>query len=378
MLNSGPKTDQFFPKFDQYFTSLQDPRRTTKGNYFYPLQEILFLSIAAVISGADDWTAISQFGKTKLSWLRTYFPYKNGIPSHDVLGKLFARLDHKEFSKCFTGWVNSISSFTCGEVVAIDGKTICKSNDINNGKAALHVVSAYASEARLCLGQQVVDAKSNEITAIPVLLKVLDIEGCIVTIDAMGCQKEIAKEIIKRKADYLLMVKDNQKELKLQIENLFSRGRTLNTDTQIDNGHGRVESRTCNVINELQFLDEKEKWKGIQSIVQIKSERFNKQTSKASTQTRYYISSLNAEASKINDAIRKHWTVENNLHWSLDVIFKEDASLKKQGNSAVNYNIILKLALALLEKEKSRKLSKPNKRLTAALDDEYRDKILKC
>lgn len=377
MLNSGPKTNQNPPTFNTYFSSLKDPRRTSKGNYFYPFEEILFLSIASVISGADGWIGISQFGRTKLDWLRKYFPYKNGIPSHDVIGKLFARLNHKEFSKCFTSWIDSISSFTNGEVVAIDGKTICKSNDKSRGLPALHMVSAYAADSRLCLGQELVNSKSNEITAIPALLKVLDIKGCIVTIDAMGCQKDIAKNILKSNAEYLLMVKDNQKELRLQIENLFSRGKVLNAATQIDAGHGRVESRTCKVIDDLRFLDEKENWPGLRSVVEIKSERYDKQKEITTTENRYYISSMIADASKFNNAIRKHWTIENNLHWSLDVLFKEDASLKKQGNSAANYNIILKLALTMLEKEKTRKLSKPIKRLTAALDDQYRDKILK-
>ena len=374
----APKAKQENPNFNYYFQSLNDPRRTNKGNFFYPLNEILFLTISAVISGAEGWTMIQDFGNTKLDWLRKFFPYAEGIPSHDVLGKLFAKLDHKEFSECFANWINSISNITNGEVIAIDGKTIRKSNNRKDSKAALHVVSAYASENRLCVGQEIVGQKSNEITAIPKLLKLLEIKGCIVTIDAMGCQKQIAKDILKQKADYLLMVKGNQQGLKEQVEKLFEKGDISETYSDVDSGHGRIETRTCHVITNLGFLDGKDKWAGLNSIVRITSERCNKSLDKTSTEVRYYISSLSGNAKQINNAVRQHWAVENNLHWSLDVLFKEDESLKKKGNSAVNYNIILKLALAMLEKEKSRKISKPAKRLTAALNDKYREKILNC
>ncbi len=362
--------------FISHFSKLTDPRRTTKGNYTYPLQEIFFLCISAIISGADSWTMIQEYGNTKLKWLKKYLPFENGIPSHDVLGKLFARLDHNQFSQCFINWINSISNVTQGEVISIDGKTICKSNDKNAFKSAFHVVSAYASENRICLGQKVVNAKSNEITAIPELLELLEIKGCIVTIDAMGCQKQIAKSIIEKDADYLLMVKGNQKELQEQIKKLFEIGIVSSSDTHIDSGHGRVETRSCDIITDLKFLDVKEDWMNLNSVIRVKSERHNKSTNTTSNETRYYISSLNKAAKAINIDIRNHWTIENNLHWSLDVLFKEDASLKKKDNSAINYNIMLKLALAMLERENSKKRSKPAKRLAAALNDKYREKIL--
>lgn len=378
MPNSFQKTPKNFQVFHSFFNTLTDPRRTDRGKFFYPLEEILFLTIAAVISGADNWTSISKFGQTKLSWLRKYYPYQQGTPSHDILGDLFARLDDKVFSQCFTDWVSSIATHTEGDIVAIDGKTICNSTDRSTNKSALHVVSAYASENRLCLGQKIVDQKSNEITAIPELLELLELKGCIITIDAMGCQKKIAQDIIKKDADYLLMVKDNQKELKQQVEKMFARGCVAQTDTQFDVGHGRAETRTCDVIDDLRFMDEKEHWEGLKSIVRVQSERYDKQTQRTSHQARYYISSMDADAKKANSAVRKHWSIENNLHWVLDVVFKEDASLKKKGNSAVNYNIILKLALAMIDSEKSRKISKPIKRLNAAWDDDYRAKILNC
>lgn len=364
-------------QFRSYFQNMTDPRRINKGNYYHPLNEIIFLVISAVISGADGWTSIELFGKTKLAWLRQSLPYEHGIPSHDVLGKLFARLSAKEFTNCFTSWVNSISDLMKGEVVAIDGKTIRNSNDDEGSKSAIHLVSAFAVENRICLGQEAVHEKSNEITAIPKLLEILAIKGCIVTIDAMGCQKKIAKDIIGKDADYILMVKDNQKNLRIQIEDIFETQRSHTTNTTTDFGHGRIETRTCDVIDDLNQLEKRKDWKNIKSIVRITSERIIKKTQKESIEKRYYITSLEANASKINKAIRSHWSVENNLHWNLDVVFKEDASLKKKGDSPINFNIITKIALTLIEREKSTKMSKNSKRLKAALDDKYRMKILK-
>ena len=242
------------PLYIRHFKEMTDPRRINKGNYFYPLDEILFLVISAVISGADGWTSIEVFGKAKLSWLREFFPYERGIPSHDILGKLFARLSSKEFTTCFTSWVNSISDLTNGEVVAIDGKTIRNSNDDTDSKSAIHLVSAYASDNRVCLGQEAVHEKSNEITAIPKLLEILAIKGCIVTIDAMGCQKKIAKAIVKKEADYILMVKDNQKNLRFQIEDSFKTKKIKASHTSNDFGHGRIEIRTCDIIEDLSLI----------------------------------------------------------------------------------------------------------------------------
>ena len=360
-----------------HFSKMTDPRRTNKGNYYYSLDEILFLVISAVISGANGWTSIEVFGKAKLIWLREFFPYEQGIPSHDVLGKLFARLSAKEFTSCFTNWVNSISNLTEGEVVAIDGKTIRNSNDDSCSKSAIHLVSAYASDNRVCLGQEAVHEKSNEITAIPKLLEILTLNGCVVTIDAMGCQKKIAENIISKKADYILMVKDNQKNLKVQIEESFKAKKMEVNNTTTDFGHGRIETRTCDVIDDLSFIKKRKDWKNIKSIVRITSHRIIKKTQKESTEQRYYISSAKADSAKLNQSIRSHWGVENKLHWNLDVEFKEDASLKKKGNSPMNFNIITKIALTLIEREKSTKMSKNSKRLRAALDDKYRTKIFK-
>jgi predicted transposase YbfD/YdcC len=358
--------------FSDYFSGMQDPRRTNKGHYLYPLEEILFLCISAVLSGMDDWASVHLFGKTKLNWLRQYYPYRHGIPSHDVLGKVFSALDPDEFSKCFSNWISSIAEITGGEVVAIDGKTLRGSAQPAAGKSALHVVSAYASGNRLCLGQRAVGEKSNEITAIPELLKVLQISGSIVTIDAMGCQTAIAKNIKDAGADYVLAVKDNQSELKAQVEKVLSLNEQAAVEITLDAGHGRIEKRSCQATGQLTFLDGKEEWFGLQSIARIVCQRTDKQSGKQSEETRYYISSLPAVPSVIARAVRSHWAIENNLHWSLDVVFKEDASLKKKGNAAQNYHIIAKMALTMIERETSTKASKPQKRRRAALDDEYR------
>ncbi len=350
--------------FSHYFSGMKDLRRTSKGHHLYPLEEILFLCISAVISGMDDWTSISMFGLLKLSWLRQYLPYKRGIPSHDVLGKVFAVIDPLRFSECFRGWVNSMAELTGGD----DNK--------GAGKSALHVVSAYAAGNRLCLGQEAVAEKSNEITAIPALLKLLTVKDCIITIDAMGCQKTIAGTIIEKEADYILMVKDNQQELKEQVEKVFGLNPKTEADMTLDFGHGRIEQRTCQAIDNLIFLDDKEDWPGLKSIAKVISERTDKRSGKKSAETRYYISSLPAKPKVIGHAIRTHWAIENNLHWTLDMVFKEDNSLKKKGNSALNYNIIAKMALAIIERETESKSSKPQKRKRAALDDEFRSKLL--
>jgi predicted transposase YbfD/YdcC len=365
-----------FEAFSEYFSGMKDPRRTNRGHHLYPFDEILFLCISAVLSGMDDWTSINLFGRTKLNWLRQYYPYKHGIPSHDVLGKVFAALDPDEFSRCFSQWISSIAEITGGEVIAIDGKTLRGSDQKASGKSALHVVSAYASGNRLCLGQQIVDEKSNEITAIPSLLKLLSIKDSIITIDAIGCQTAIAEVIREKEADYVLAVKDNQSELKAQVEKVLSLDQGADIEITLDAGHGRIEKRTCQATDQLLFLDGKENWTGLKSIAKVISERTDKQSGKQSTETRYYISSLPAKPSLIGRSVRSHWSIENNLHWSLDVIFKEDASLKKKGNAAKNYNIIVKMALTMLERELSTKDSKPKKRQRAALDDEYRSFLL--
>lgn len=356
---------------------MKDPRRTDKGNYKHALVDILFLVISAVVSGADTWQSIVLFGKNQLHWLRKYYPYQDGIPSPDTLERVFAVLDFKEFSLHFTQWVSEVCKLSEGEVVPIDGKSIRGSADKPNGKKFIHMVSAFASENGVCLGQVACKEKSNEITAIPELLEVLAIKGCIVTIDAMGCQTKIADKIRTKEADYILAVKQNQDELYRQVNKLFSITEVSSVDIAEDFGHGRIEKRKCSVINDLRFLDEKDKWKDIKSVIKIESERFIKSSGKQQKETRLYISSLDEKAQILNTKIRHHWTIENNLHWMLDITFSEDDSRKRKGNSAKNFNLITKIALNLIIRENSQRISKKNKRFKAALDNEYREKILK-
>jgi predicted transposase YbfD/YdcC len=362
--------------FKSHFTKLQDPRRTTKGNLVYSLEEILFLTISATISGCNTWTTIEEYGKLKIDWFRKFYPYKR-IPSHDAISDLFSILNPNVFSECFINWVNEIAIKTDSEVVAIDGKTVRGAASKNN-KYPLHIVSAFCAKNRLCLGQQTVSDKSNEITAIPKLLELLTLDGCIVTLDAMGCQRNIAEKIVAQKADYILQVKDNQKLLKEQLEDVFNSNIKRTKDEMNTCGHGRIEKRRCEVIATSQIdLEGIENWKKLTTIVRIQSERTFKKTNEKSTEYRYYISSLKDDAKLLNKYIRSHWAIENNLHWCLDVIFKEDGQLKRQGYSAENFNVVAKVALGLVDNEKTAKLTKPLKRLRASIDDSYRELIMK-
>lgn len=363
--------------FTQYFSTLKEPRRTTKGNFQYPLDEILFLTISSIISGwYEEWEDISFFGENNLVWLQKFYPFENGIPSHDVLNKLFNRLNTKEFNSCFMKWVDSIALKSDGRVIAIDGKTI-RGMASRFSDSKLHIVSAFCAKNELCLGQVKVKSKSNEITAIPELLDLIAVKGCIVTIDAMGCQREIAKKIITNEADYILMAKENQAELKEQIEKVFRIQPSEMIDIKEDLDHGRIEKRTCEVITKLDFLDTKENWLGLRSIIKITSERTIKNTNIYSCETRFYISSLLGDAKLINNSIRSHWAVENNLHWCLDVIMKEDGQLNYIGNAAENMNMMKKMALGMLANEKSTKSSKARKMKKALLDQGYRELLLK-
>ena len=301
------------PVFQEYFSNVTDPRRINKGNLLYPLEEILFLCVSAVISGMESWTFIHEFGIEKIAWLRKFYPYENGIPSHDVLGKLFARICPETFNQCFIDWVNSISELSEGEVVAIDGKSIRGSKDNSSVKSAFHVVSAFACANGVCLGQKEVGSKSNEITAIPQLLELLTLKGCIITIDAMGCQKEIASAIIEKEADYILALKGNQKDILDQTKKLFDIQSPKETFCDHNLDHGRIETRKCEVIEDLTFFDDANQWVGLRSVIKITSERTIKSTGATSIEERYYISSLAPNAEKMNLDIRSHWNIENKL-----------------------------------------------------------------
>lgn len=358
----------------EVFQSLEDPRRTS-GHYLYPLEELLFLTISAVISGVEDWVHIQAFGEDQLEWLRKFFPYSNGVPSHDCLGKVFAHLDHARFSEAFTQWAEGLSERTQGQVISIDGKRMRGSYDTYQGKAAIHLVSAFASANGIVVGQVKTADKSNEITAIPELLGLIAVQGCLVTIDAMGCQREIAKKIVGREADYVLALKANQEELYEEVVHAFDFMPVLATDEQTDKGHGRVEKRTCQVISDLRFIDEHVKWPGIKAIARVHSQRYHPLLDKKEEEDRYYISSI-SDAARINQAVRSHWAIENNLHWVLDVDFGEDLARKRTGEMPQNFAVITKMAINLI-KMNQRKGSIKVKRHKAAWNQSFRQEILR-
>ncbi len=315
---------------------MKDPR--VERTRYHNLHDILFITIAAVLSGAESWNEIEFYGKIKKQWLKEVLELPNGIPSHDTFNRLFSALDADEFERCFLNWIKSLNEITKGEVVSIDGKTIRGSKKLGF-KTATHIISAWADKNKLVLGQIKVEEKSNEITAIPKLLENLLIKGCIVTIDAMGCQNKIAKKIVSKQADYILSVKENQKELLEDIQDSFRVLKPSDTNEDIDYGHGRIETRKCYVLTDLSLVEKATKWKGLSSIVKIERERYFKATGKKETESSYYISTLK-EASMINKAVRKHWGIENKVHWVLDVAFNEDHSRKRAGNAAQNFSTL--------------------------------------
>lgn len=350
------------------------PDHRINRNKKHLLSDILILSILAVICGAESWDSIESFGKTKLSFLRSFLKLPNGIPSHDTINRVFSSIRPKYFERAFIGWVEGIRDQTIKkDLISIDGKAIRGSKDSFHEKSPIHMVSAWASQNQLVLGQLKVDEKSNEITAIPALLDLLDVEGSIVSIDAMGTQTAIAEKIMERKADYILAVKENQKELLEQMAGRFNRQKADSTEQIDEKGHGRIESRRCDVITNLTFIDNAPLWAGLKSIVRITSKRDDGK--KQSTEVRYYISSLTENASAFNSHIRDHWGIENRLHWVLDMVFDEDRQRKRNKNAANNFSFIRKMALNILKKDTS-KGSLVTKRLKAGWDHNFLIKLL--
>lgn len=367
---------------DAHFSGLEDPRRTFLNDH--SLINIITIALCGVIAGAETWTDVESFGHSKQAWLSRYLDLQNGIPSHDTFGRVFALLNPEQFQACFLSWVQAVFEVTHGQVIAVDGKKLRHSYDKTLGKAAIHMVSAWATTNEVVLGQLMVDDKSNEITAIPALLDLLDISGCIVTIDALGCQTEIAKQIIDQGGDYLLAVKENQGNLyddialffDLAQQNDFSKV-THSYQQTVNGGHGRIEKRQCWVISgveSLSFLRNHGHWLGLQTIVMIQSERHLED--KITHQTRYFISSLANNAQLILAAKRSHWGIENKLHWSLDVSFHEDDSRVRQGNAPQNFAILRHMALNLLKQETTFKRGVKARRLKAAWDNDYLLKVL--
>lgn len=360
-------------KLLDFFENLEDPRRDKCKKHL--LLDIVGISVCAVICGCEAWDEIEDYGKVKYDWLKSFLSLPNGIPSHDTFNRVFSNLCPENFERCFGEWVASLSTLLDGEVVAIDGKTIRGAKA--NGISPIHMVSAWACESNLVLGQLKVEEKSNEITAIPNLIESLALEGTTVTIDAMGCQTKIAQKIIDAKANYVLGVKGNQSELLENIEDEFRFNKKIDKSVDVDYGHGRIETRICTVINNFIHMENLQKWAGLKSVIRIESIREFKATGQKQTATRYYITSLNESAEKLQSVVRNHWAIENKLHWSLDVAFNEDRNRKRKGNASQNFSLINKIVLNMAKNEKTCKMGIKSKRKKAGYDNQYLERLLK-
>lgn len=358
-----------------HFRHIEDPR--LHRNRLHDLEEILVVTICGVICGCDNWVAIEDFAKEEVDWFRTLLPLPNGIPSHDTLSRVFGLLDSDRVSQCFIGWMQSIvATLEPNTVVAIDGKTLRRSFATEHGKAAVHMLSAYAAGYGLVLGQKKVDDKSNEITAIPELLRELQLRQCIVTTDAMGCQTDIAKAIIAQEADYLLQVKGNQGTLHKDLQALETEFSEAAYFEEVDGEHGRIDCRRTQVLPLLDGLEHHgERWCQLRSLVRVC--RRSESGDRVREETRFYISSLSPDDPRlIGRAVRRHWSIENELHWTLDVAFREDDNRTREANAAENLAVARHVALNLLKSEKSWDKSIPRKRQRAAVNRAYRLKIL--
>lgn len=365
-------------RIQDHFATLTDPRTR---EVTYPLINIVVIALCAVICGADDFVAIAEYGRKKKEWLAKLLDLSAGIPSHDRFNAVFAALKPGEFEKCLLSWITAVHEITGGQIVAIDGKTLRRSFDAASSKSAIHMVSAWATANCISLGQVVVDEKSNEITAIPKLLEILELKGCLVTIDAMGCQTEIAEKIVAAGADYVLAVKGNQPTLSEGIEDFFighleddfARTKVSRYESH-ERGHGRVESRSYFVCPVPAGLPDRERWKGIAAIALAIND--TERGAKHSDEVRYYILSKKLSARKFAEAVRGHWSIENRLHWQLDVTFGEDQSRIRKGHADANFSILRRTALSLLKNERTSKVGVKNRRLGAAWDDDYLAKVL--
>jgi len=366
-----------------HFAKLEDPRLDRQK--LHQLMDIIVIAICAVICGAENWVDIENFGKARLTWFKKFLELPNGIPSHDTFGRVFSLLNAAAFEACFFDWVQAVNQISSGQVIAIDGKELRRSFDGLMGKKAIHLVSAWANENRLILAQRKVESKTNEITAIPELLEALEVAGCIVTIDAMGCQKEIARKIIERKADYILAVKENQGHLYEDIAHLFELYLKEPNPLQyvdgyaktVDKDHGRLEIRECWTLSATfhqSAIRNAKDWAQLTSLICIRRER--RLPDKTQVETRLYIASRPPNANQLLQAIRDHWGIENSVHWILDVAFREDQSRVRKDHAPENLAVMRRIALNLLRKEKTAKSGIQAKRLQCAWDENYFFKVL--
>ena len=368
----------------KHFEGLPDPRTgNAKAHIFL---EILIIAICAVICGADGWSDVELFGKNKKGWLKTFLELPKGIPSHDTFGRVFAKIKPEEFQKRFIEWVQAVETLTTGQVIAIDGKKLRRSHDPAAGKAAIYMVSAWATQNQLVLGQTKVADKSNEITAIPELLHLLEMGGCIVTVDALGTQTEIAETIVEAGGDYLLAVKENQGHLFEDVQYLFEvdvvqefKYAQYSYAKTVNKGHGRIETRECWATEKEEYLSlvrKRQQWKNLKSIVRIVSQR--QIGEKLEVQTRYFISSLPADAKTILKSKRSHWKIENQVHWILDIAFREDESRVRKNHAPENLAVLRHIALNLLKNEKTARGGIHAKRLQAGWNNDYLLTVLKA
>lgn len=364
----------------QIMEGIEDPR--IERCKLHKIIDIVVIAICAVICGAESWKEMEEFGKSKKEWLESILELENGIPSSDTFRRVISRIKPGEFQERFLKWIEIIRENIEKEVIAIDGKTLRRSRNKKLGKTAIHIVSAWANSNKLVIGQVKTEEKSNEITAIPELLQILEIKGCIVTIDAMGCQKEIAKNITEQEADYCLALKANHEKMYIEVEDFFQKEIKENINNKeidyyqtIDKGHGRLESRKYWVTSDIDFLSQKGEWKNLTSIVCVESSRTL--DDKTSVEFRYYISSLPANAKFLANSVRSHWGVENSLHWVLDVAFREDNCRIYKDFGAENFAILRHISLNLLKHERSLKIGIQAKRLKAGWDLDYLLKVLK-
>ena len=365
----------------EHFRNIEDPR--IERNKKHLVWDIISLTICAVVCGCETWEEIELYGKEKESWLKTILELPNGIPSHDTIRRLFIRLNPEQLQHCFLSWVEAVRKSSEGEIVAIDGKTARRSHDRLLGKGPVHMVSAWAHENRLILGQVKTDEKSNEITAIPQLLKLLELNGSIVTIDAIGTQKEIAKAIVEKQADYVLAVKANNATVHEELKWFFDdidlatdqQEGLIDTHRSVDKDHGRIEIRECICSEEIDWLKPSLKgWNGIRTIAMVKATRII--GDQESQESRYYVSSLAPNAELLSTAVRAHWGVENSVHWVLDMVFREDESRMRMGNSPENFAILRRVALNLVRRDVSSKKSLKGRRKICGWNNEYMEDLL--